>query len=94
MHVFPSSSINLDISTFELSMKCIPHDNIFQYSYKWEKQNAILPSRAHGINSSLLTITNLRTEDAGMYRCKLSNFTGTIASNFSMLTVKGDLHDT
>ena len=74
-------------------MKCVSHDTRFQYSYTWEKQNEKLPLRAQGINSSQLTITNLTTEDAGMYRCKMSNFTKMLASNFRMLTVRGDVHD-
>ena len=74
-------------------MKCVSRDTKFQYSYTWEKQNEPLPLRlrAQGVFSSLLTITNLRTEDAGMYCCKISNFTKILASNFRMLTVRGDL---
>ena len=90
VHILPSPLINLSSNTFNVTMKCIPHDTRLQYSYTWEKQNEKLPSRAHGINSSLLTIINLRTEDTGMYRCIISNLTEKVASNFSMLTVKGD----
>ena len=90
--MFPSSSVNLDISTFNLSMKCFPEDSKFQYT--WEKQNDILPSRAQGIYSSHLLITSLRAEDAGKYRCIQSNFTGRIASEYSTLTVTGDVQYT
>ena len=72
-------------------MKCIPHDARFQYSYTWEKLDGKFPLRAQGMNSSLLTIINLRTEDEGLYRCTISNFTGKISSNYSMLTVTGNL---
>ena len=93
MQIFPSPLINLSINTFNLSMKCIPHDARFQYSYTWEKLDGKFPLRAQGINSSLLTIINLRTEDKGMYRCIIRNFTGKISSNYSMLTVNGELYD-
>ena len=91
--MFPSSTVSLSIDTFNVSMRCIPGDRRFKYSYTWEKQNDILPLRANGINSRHLTIYNVRTEDAGMYRCKLSNFTGKIASDYSMLIVKGNSYD-
>ena len=41
------------------------------------------------INSSKLTIVKLKPEDAGEYRCIMSNSTGQIASNYSLVTVKG-----
>ena len=71
-------------------MRCIPHDKRFVYQYTWEKQNDTLPVRAKGINLSSLTITDVQTEDTGMYRCKLSNFTGRIASKYKRLIVKGN----
>ena len=74
-------------------MKCIPHDTRFHYSYAWEKQDEKFPIRAQGINSSVLTIIDLRAEDEGLYRCRISNFTGQISSNYKMLTVKGELYD-
>ena len=85
--MFPSSSINLAVNNFNLSMKCIPEDSGFYY--KWEKQNGTLPSRAQGIYSSHLVIFNLRAEDAGKYQCIYSNTTGKISSMYRMLTVKG-----
>ena len=39
--------------------------------------------------SSKLTITNLRPEDSGEYRCIISNATGNIASSYSELIVRG-----
>ena len=93
VNIFPSLLVNLNINTFNVSMKCTPHDTRFQYSYTWEKQNENFPLRAQGINSSVLTIINLRAEDEGLYRCRISNFTGQISSNYKMLTVKGELYD-
>ena len=70
-------------------MKCVPNDTRFQYSCTWEKQDEELPLTSQGVNSSWLTIINLRTEDEGLYRCTISNFTGKITSKYNMLTVKG-----
>ena len=85
--MFPSSSINLAVNNFNLSMVCYPEDSGFYY--KWEKQNGTLPSRAQGIYSSHLVIFNLRAEDAGNYQCIYSNTTGKISSMYRMLTVEG-----
>ena len=90
---FPSPLINLSINTFNVSMKCLPNDTRFQYSYTWEKQDEELPLTSQGVNSSQLTIINLRTEDEGLYHCTISNFTGKISSDYNMLTVKGNLYD-
>ena len=82
----PGQSIQLTVNDFILSMKCIPYDSGFDF--KWEKKNENI-SRAQGINSRQLTITNLRPEDSGEYRCTVSNSTGVTISDYSLLTVKG-----
>ena len=81
------SSVNLSINTLSFTMKCIPDDERLEYT--WEKQDGVL-SRAHGINSSHLTLLNLTVENAGRYRCIVHNSTGRIASDYIMLTIKGD----
>ena len=86
--VVSPSLVNLSINTFNLSMKCMPDDERLQYT--WEKQDDVLP-RAQGINSSHLTLINLTVEDAGKYRCILHNCTGSITSEYVMLTIKGDV---
>ena len=58
--------------------------------YKWEKRNSdLLNSRIDGVNSSTLTILNLRPEDVGEYRCLVSNATGRITSDYAKLEVQG-----
>ena len=57
--------------------------------YKWIKKNEALPSRAQGVNTSQLTIVDLKPEDSGDYQCIMSNNTGAIRSNFSTVKVKG-----
>ena len=73
---------------FTLSMACIPHENSMEYL--WERKAGLLPSRAQGIHTSHMTITNLMPEDSGEYRCVLSNATGTIVSDYFKLTVEGN----
>ena len=68
-------------------MKCSPDTDNF--NYKWIKKNDALPSRAQGVNTSQLTIVNLKPEDSGDYQCVMSNRTGTIRSNFSPVDVMG-----
>ena len=52
-------------------------------------KNDVLSSRTQGINSSQLTIINLKPEDSGDYQCIMSNTTGTISSNFSTVNIRG-----
>ena len=68
-------------------MKCLSH--YMNFDYKWEKKNSKLPLKAQGINSEQLTISELKPKDSGEYRCIMSNSTGQIASDYSLVTVKG-----
>ena len=79
--------MNLNDSNFTLSMKCVPEEN--DSNYEWEKKNSQLPLRIEGAYSSCLTILNLMPEDAGEYRCIMSNFTGKVASNYTTLSIIG-----
>ena len=85
--VLPGRLIKLRVNNHMLRMKCLPYDRSF--SYKWEKKNKQLPSTALNINSERLRITNLKPDDSGEYRCIMSNSTGQIASDYSLVTVKG-----
>ena len=79
--------VNLTVNNYNLTIKCLPDKNNF--NYKWIKKNDVLPSRAQGVNSSQLTIINLKPEDSGDYQCVMSNSTGTISSNFSTIKITG-----
>ena len=87
VEMIPGKLIQLTVNNFRLLMKCVPHGDHF--AYKWEKKNEKSIPRSQGINSRLLTITDLRPEDSGEYRCIARNSTGTILSDYSLLTVKG-----
>ena len=83
----PGQLINLTVNNFILSMKCTSYADGFEY--KWEKKNEKNISRAQDIDARQLTITNLKIEDSGEYRCIITNSTGVIISDYSLLTVQG-----
>ena len=65
----------------------MPYGNDFEY--RWEKKNEKNISNYQGVNSRDLVITDLRPEDSGEYRCIVSNSTGVISSDYSLLNVEG-----
>ena len=79
--------VNLTVNNYNFTMKCLPNNNNF--NYKWIKKNKAFPSRAKGVNTSQLTIFNLRPEDSGDYQSVMSSSTGTISSNFSTISITG-----
>ena len=82
--------MNLTVNNYNLTMKCLPDKNNF--NYKWIKKNDVLPLRAQGVNTLQLTIVNLTPEDSGDYQCVMSNRTGTISSNFSTVNITGEVN--
>ena len=58
-------------------------------SYKWERQNGVIPSDSTGVNTNTLTLINLQPEDAGNYRCVATNGVGSNESNYAKLTING-----
>ena len=63
-------------------------------SYRWERQNNVIPSDSTGVNTNTLTLINLRPEDAGNYRCVATNASGSSESNYAHLTINGTLLST
>ena len=86
----PGHIINLTVNNLSLSIRCTIYDNGFDY--KWEKKNEKTILRAKDINARKLTIINIKPEDSGEYRCVISNSTGVIISDYSLLTVTGLLY--
>ena len=89
--VVPGPVVNLTVNDYNLTMKCLPDKNNF--NYKWIKKNDVLPSRAQGVNAPELIIINLTPEDSGDYQCVMSNKTGTISSNFSTVNITGEVNN-
>ena len=85
-----TSPIILNVSNFNLTLKCKPdHENNFHYT--WQKKIDQLSSRTYNVNKSHFTLFNLRPDDAGEYRCIISNSTGRISSDYTTLQVYGML---
>ena len=89
--VIPGPVVNLTVNDYNLTMKCLPDKNSF--NYKWIKKNDVLPLRAQGVNTSNISIVNLTPEDSGDYQCVMSNRTGTISSNFSTINITGEVNN-
>ena len=87
VEMIPGQLIKLTVNDFRLSMDCISHGDDFEY--KWEKKNENNIPRSQNINSTLI-INDLRPADSGEYRCIVSNSTGIIKSDYTLLTVEGE----
>ena len=85
--VLPGRLIKLRVNNYRVQMRCLPYDRSF--SYKWERENKQLPINTLYINTQHLIINSIKPEDSGEYRCIMSNSTGQIASDYSLVTVKG-----
>jgi len=83
----PSRRVVAMSSAFQqLSLTC---EAIGATSYYWEKQDGSISSGATGVNTDTLTIVNLTPEDAGNYRCAVSNDSEADYSNYAKITVIG-----
>ena len=58
-------------------------------SYYWERQNGGIPSGATGVDSKTLTLVNLTPEDAGNYRCVVSDGINKSFSDYATIIVNG-----
>ena len=76
--------INLTVHNVNVSMQCGLHAKDFDY--QWEKMH---DKDNLGVNSHGLTITNVKPDDSGKYRCVMSNCTGKIFSDYISLNIKG-----
>ena len=85
--VQPGQLISLMVNNFNLSMQCGNYSKDF--NYQWKMKNGGFDSRAQGVNSHQLIITNLKPDDAGEYRCAMSNSTGRLLSDYVSITIKG-----
>ena len=58
--------------------------------YIWEKFNATLPSNINGSNTSTLNFTFVSPNDAGKYRCRVSDSNDYYGySNYGILKING-----
>ena len=71
-----------------IQLMCLAIGN--NVTYTWEKANSILPNKAIGQDSNILTLPELRMSDTGNYRCRVSNAQGTVFSQYAYLSVTGN----
>lgn len=60
-------------------------------TYKWERENSVLPSQTLNQNTHVLTLPDLRPSDSGNYRCRVSNVHGVTFSNYAYVNVTGKI---
>ena len=72
---------------FNMSLSCQASGNI---QYSWERFSAPLPNNTHGSNTSMLNFTFMSPNDAGKYRCKVTDDNGYYGySNYAVLKING-----
>ena len=82
-----SKTITLRVNDVNISLSCgAKGDNLL---YVWERSNATVPSNTNGNNTSTLQFYLLSPENAGKYRCKVSNGTGIGYSDYAVLQIHG-----
>ena len=55
--------------------------------YYWERNHGIIPSSAIGVNTTILTLIDLQSEDIGNYRCVATNGSGSSKSNYAAVII-------
>ena len=78
--------VTISSDTDHLSLTC---EAIGATSYYWERQYGSIPSGATGVNTDTLAIANLTPEDAGNYRCVVSNDSDETSSNYAKIILIG-----
>ena len=72
---------------FNMSLSCQANGNI---EYSWQRFNETLPNNVNGSNTSTLNFTFLSPDDAGKYRCRVSDNNGYYGySNYAVLKING-----
>ncbi len=58
-------------------------------TYQWQRNGVSLSNAGHysGVNTDTLTVSNAEPEDAGSYRCIVSNDSGPVNSSLATLTI-------
>ena len=78
--------VDLYVNATNASLNCQADGAL---SYDWEKRDDRNFSSSIGINSPILTLTNLQPQDASYYRCKATNISASSYSEFAVLSIFG-----
>ena len=82
------SEIKLRTKNHNVSLFC---ETDRRLDISWERDNGIIPHTASGLGSNVLTLINLRPEDAGSYRCVAKDlFFGNCSSDYVKITINGN----
>ena len=78
--------VKLSDNFTKVSLSC---EAIGASAYSWQRQHGAIPFNSVGVNTSMLTLINLRLEDAGNYRCVVVSNSGSAESDYATLRFKG-----
>ena len=81
-----SASIKLENNFTNVSLICEADGAFFYY---WLRQYGSIPSTAFGVNTNVLTLTNLQLKDSGYYQCVAINGSGSTKSKYAELNFTG-----
>jgi len=80
-------------------MSCLFNINISLFcqadgalSYSWERENGNISFGAIGVNTDILTLTDIQPEDSGNYRCVAVNTCGSTFSDYANITISGKIN--
>ena len=68
-----SKTIDLRTMNYNTSLSCQANGNV---EYLWERFNGTLPNNVNGSNTPTLNFTSVSPNDAGKYRCRVSDNNG------------------
>ena len=59
--------------------------------YQWMRKGKMIQSKATGVNTNRLVITNIEPDDSGEYRCTVSSGDVSVSSEYGTVSVLGEL---
>ena len=79
-------TVEVNNVTTNIQLHCMANGAV---SYRWEKQNDVIPADAEGVNNGTLTLIGVTPRNGGQYRCVAINEHGRNYSNYATVIVTG-----